>query len=72
MAQVTGKKQLDIYEIATDDGGVGLQFGDGPVLMGYDGADLMRLLEHIFPGMGDELDGDLYDLAQHYLNGEVE
>lgn len=72
MAKVTSKKQLDIYEIATDDGGIGLKFGDGPVHMGYDGSDLMRLLSHMFPGEGGELDGDLYDLAQAYLNGEVE
>ena len=69
MEQVTSKKQVDIYECRTDDGGVGLRFGDGPIHMGYDAGDLMRLLSHIFPGEGDELDGDLYDLAHVYLDG---
>jgi len=63
------KRQLEIFEVHTSDGGVGLKFGDGPIHMGYDGADLMRLISHIFPGESDELDGDLYDLAQTYLVG---
>lgn len=60
-------KPLEIYEVHTPDGGVGLKFGDGPIHMGYDGGDLMNLLAHIFPGECGEIDGDLYDLAHTYL-----
>ena len=77
MARVTSRRQLEIYECKTDDGGVGLKFGDGPLFMGYDGADLMRLLGEIFIDHGnaggieyddDPIDGDLYDLAHTYLD----
>lgn len=73
MAQVTSKTQLEIYECKTDDGGVGLKFGDGPVFMGYDAGDLMRLLLAVFPDNTDPMDpqpidGDLIDLAHKYLD----
>ena len=71
MARITSKRQLEIFECRTDDGGVGLKFGEhGPLFMGYDESGLMCLLEHVIPGLGGELDGDLYDLAQAYLDGE--
>ena len=64
------KTQLEIYEVRTEDGGTGLQFGTGPIHMGYDAGDLMRLLAAVFPGESDEVDGDLYDLARTYLEAE--
>lgn len=70
MAEQTSKRQLDIYEITYDDGGVGLQFGDGPVFMGYDESDLARLLEQIFVGSYNKpsfIDAELHDLAHRYL-----
>lgn len=69
MARITSKMQLEIYECKTDDGGTGLKFGDGPVFMGYDAGDLMRLLGAIFPKTTDEpLDGDLLGIAEQYLD----
>ncbi len=71
MAEQTSKRQLDIYEITYDDGGVGLQFGDSPVFMGYDASDLSRLLEQVFVGAYSEpslIDADLHDLAHMYLD----
>lgn len=64
------KTQLAIYEVETEDGGKGLQFGNGPIHMGYDGGDLMRLLAAVFPDEGGEVDADLYDLARTYLGAE--
>lgn len=77
MASVTSKRQLEIYECKTDDGGTGLQFGDGPLFMGYDAGDLMRLLGEIFIDHGnaggieyddEPVDGDLLELAEQYLD----
>ena len=71
MAKVTSKRQLGIFECKTEDGGVGLQFGDGPVFMGYDESDLARLLEQVFVGAYSEpsfIDADLHDLAHMYLD----
>lgn len=69
MASVTSKRQLEIYECKTDDGGTGLQFGGGPLFMGYDAGDLMRLLGAVFHDGNDEpLDGDLLELAEQYLD----
>lgn len=67
----TETRQLEIYEIHTDDGGVGLKFGDGPIHMGYDESDLMRLLGEIFTGPEHDdrpLDGDLLAVAELYLD----
>lgn len=75
MAQVIRKKKLDIYEVKTDDGGIGLQFGDGSIFMGYDAADLFSLLFAIFPDPvrqdpldHDPIDAELIDLAKQYLD----
>lgn len=77
MAKVTSKRQLEIYECKTDDGGTGLKFGDGPLHMGYDASDLMRLLGEIFIDHGnaggieyddDLVDGDLLEIAEQYLD----
>ena len=71
MANITEEKQLEIYEIHTDDGGVGLQIGD-VIYMGYSRAALMRLLAQIFTGGKDHpsiIDADLYNLAHVYLDG---
>lgn len=68
MASVTSKRQLEIYECKTDDGGTGLQFGGGPLFMGYDAGDLMRLLGAVFHDGDDPADGDLLELAEQYLD----
>lgn len=78
---ITSRKQLPIWTITTDDGGTGLKIGeDGPIRMGYDEADLMRLLEAIFPDRGacgadwrdlPPTDGDLIDLAKRYLESPI-
>lgn len=70
MAKPISRRQLDIYEVRTDDGGVGLVFGDSPLYMGYDEEDLMRLLGEVF-GFRDEddfFDGDLREIATQYLD----
>ena len=71
MAQVISKRQLEIFECETEDGGVGLKFGDGPLFMGYDERDLARLLEQVFTGAYTKpsfIDAELYDLAHMYLD----
>lgn len=70
MARTTSKTQLEIFEVKTDDGGTGLQFGNGPVFMGYDAGDLMRLLGAVFHDATDDepLDGDLLEIAEQYLD----
>lgn len=72
MAKVTSKKQLEIYECHTDDGGVGIML-DGVLHMGYDAGDLMRLLREVIPGPEHDdrpLDGDLLAVAELYLDEE--
>ena len=81
MPNVAERKQLPIWEITTDDGGKGLKIGeDGPIHMGYDESDLLRLLEAIFPDRGacgadwrdlPPVDGDLIDLAKLYLDSPI-
>lgn len=77
MARVTSRKQLAIYEVRTEDGGVGIKIGeDGAVHMGYDTSDLMRLLLEIFPDYGNcpdpldvpPADGDLLQAAEVWLD----
>lgn len=69
MARTTSKTQLEIFEVKTDDGGTGLQFGDGPVFMGYDAGDLFSLLGAVFNDHdGEPVDGDLMDIAEQYLD----
>ena len=68
MARTTSKTQLEIFEVKTDDGGTGLQFGGGPVFMGYDAGDLFSLSGAVFHDGDGPLDGDLLELAQQYLD----
>lgn len=70
MAKVISQKQLEIFECHTDDGGVGIRIGSGPVFLGYDGQDLFSLLAAVFPNAddGDPLDGDLLSIAEQYLD----
>lgn len=69
MARPTSKTQLEIFEVKTDDGGTGLQFGDGPLFMGYDAGDLFSLLGAVFHDASDDpADGDLLEIAQQYLD----
>lgn len=66
MAQELSRVRLDVFEVRFDDGGVGILLDDGGgVYMGYDGADVMRLLFEVFEGS----DGDLKDAAERYLEG---
>lgn len=69
MARTTSKTQLEIFEVKTDDGGTGLQFGNGPVFMGYDAGDLFSLLSAVFCDASDDpADGDLLEIARLYLD----
>lgn len=74
MAGITNRRQLEIFEVHTDDGGVGLQFGDGQLFKGYDENDLMRLLEQVFEGIWTAppfIDAELYNLANTYLDEDA-
>ena len=66
MAQELTRKRLDVFEVRFDDGGVGILLDGGAgVYMGYDEADVMRLLFEVFEGA----DGDLQEAAERYLEG---
>lgn len=73
MARAISRRQLEIYEVKTDDGGVGLKFGNSPLFMGYDEEDLMRLLGAVFVDATDDgiADGDLLEVAEQYLDAET-
>jgi len=70
MAYVKRKTQLEIYEVETEDGGIGLQFGaDEDIHLGYDRADLMSLLAAAFSLDPEQPeDTDLTDLTSQYLD----
>lgn len=54
MSKAIDTKQLDVYEVRTDDGGVGIELGD-MVYMGYDKRDVTSILKAIFEGTDTEL-----------------
>lgn len=60
MAEQTSKRQLDIYEITYDDGGVGIMF-DGTVRMGWGADDVRRLLRWATSHGVDEVRGIVED-----------
>lgn len=68
------RTQLPIFTVKTEDGGVALQIGeDSPLIMGYDGYDLMRLLNEIFPDTSGDfdmlpVDYDLIELTDQWLD----
>lgn len=49
MAATVERKQLDVWEVRTDDGGVGVEVA-GVVYMGWDAQDVERALELVLSG----------------------
>ena len=65
MAQELSRKRLDVFEVRFDNGGTGILLDGSNMYMGYDEADIMRLLVEILEGA----DGDLHEAAERYLEG---
>lgn len=45
------ERHVDVWEVSTEDGGVGVRVGDGPVHMGIGADDVERLLSVLFDGI---------------------
>lgn len=71
------RRQADVWEVRTDDGGVGVKVGGGALHMGYDVHDMERLLGAVLYGVkvpsGDGVetvrDGDLMEAVEPYITG---
>lgn len=73
-------ERIAVWEVKTEDGGVGIRIGSGPVHMGVSGADVERLLSMLFDGIEWEdsacvggtlraVDDALVDAARPYIAG---
>lgn len=77
---MSNAKRIDVWEVETADGGVGVRVGDGPIHMGVCAADVERLLSMLFDGIEWEdsacvggtlhaVDAALEQAAGPYLTG---
>ena len=44
-------RRIAVWEVMTEDGGIGIRIGSGPVHMGVSGADVERMLSMLFDGI---------------------
>lgn len=68
-----GRRQVEVWEVRTGDGGVGVSVAGGDVHMGYDAGDVERLVGAVLDGVpvGSEnvIDAELAEAASPYLAG---
>lgn len=68
MAQEISREKIDVWQVNFDDGGIGILI-DGNIYLGYDQADILRLLKGVFGG-SKILDPDLIEAAKPYISGD--